>query len=101
MTAVRRWLIDNGACHRPGQAQFEAGERRSRWRVVRDPATHRAVLDQFAGDATAAGFVPRRLIGSPILGGDGNREFLVLLEIGAVREPGWKADVERVLASSV
>ncbi|MEX0710002.1 MAG: TlyA family RNA methyltransferase [Chloroflexota bacterium] len=102
LPAVRRLLADDGRVIALVKPQFEAGrEAVPRGGVVRDPATHRAVLDQFADDAMAAGFVPRQLLSSPILGGDGNREFLVLLEIGDVLDQGWTAQVERVLPSPV
>lgn len=102
LPAVRRLLTDDGRVVALVKPQFEAGrEAVPRGGVVRDPETHRAVLRQFADDAATAGFVPRRLISSPILGGDGNREFLALLEIGDAPDPAWAALVERVLPSHV
>jgi 23S rRNA (cytidine1920-2'-O)/16S rRNA (cytidine1409-2'-O)-methyltransferase len=102
LPAVRRLLTVDGRAIALVKPQFEAGrEAVPHGGVVRDPATHRAVLLQFAEDAASAGFVPRQLISSPILGGDGNREFLVLLEIGEVPDPGWTAQVERVLPPPV
>lgn len=58
--------------------QFEAGrEAVGRGGLVRDPAIHRAVCSavwQFLSDS---GWDPEQLIDSPILGGSGNREFLI------------------------
>ena len=82
--------------------QFEAGrDAVPRGGVVRDPATHRAVLERFARDAAAVGFGAQRLIGSPISGADGNREFLALLEADAPSGWDWQAQVERLLPSPV
>ena len=60
--------------------QFEAGkEAVPRGGVIRDPATHAAVLRRFAADATEAGFGLHGLIRSPVTGTDGNVEFLAHL----------------------
>ncbi len=58
--------------------QFEAGRARlGSGGVVRDPAVHRAVLDEVIdGLAVAAGLVVRDVIRSPLHGADGNVEFL-------------------------
>lgn len=90
--------------------QFEVGRGQvGKGGVVRDPAKHRAVLARVGEAARAAGFVPRGVIPSPILGPKGNREFLVHL-VGrspdAVRAPdgerqaaaSWTEEVEACLA---
>ena len=60
--------------------QFEAGrEAVPRGGVIRDPATHAAVLRRFATDAADAGFGLRGVIRSPVTGSDGNVEFLAHL----------------------
>jgi 23S rRNA (cytidine1920-2'-O)/16S rRNA (cytidine1409-2'-O)-methyltransferase len=72
----------------PGQVialvkpQFEVGRREaSRGSgVVRDPESHRAVLEEILGFAQAQGYQPRGLIRSPLLGPKGNVEFLLWLE---------------------
>ena len=57
--------------------QFEAGRARlGRGGVVRDPAVHRAVLDEVTAGLGAAGLVVRDVIRSPLHGADGNVEFL-------------------------
>jgi 23S rRNA (cytidine1920-2'-O)/16S rRNA (cytidine1409-2'-O)-methyltransferase len=102
LTAVRGLLAGGGRVIALVKPQFEAGrEAVPRGGVVRDPATHRAVLLRFAQDAAAAGFTPRTVIGSPVRGADGNREFLALLETGDHPEHGWAAQVERLLPSPV
>jgi 23S rRNA (cytidine1920-2'-O)/16S rRNA (cytidine1409-2'-O)-methyltransferase len=65
--------------------QFEAGRGRAEGGVVRDPAIHREVLDRVARDAAGLGLRPAGLIASPLLGPEGNREFLLRLDV----PPGW------------
>lgn len=57
--------------------QFEAGRADVKRGVVRDAAVHAAVVGRVAEDAAAAGLEPRDAIASPILGPQGNREFLL------------------------
>jgi 23S rRNA (cytidine1920-2'-O)/16S rRNA (cytidine1409-2'-O)-methyltransferase len=57
--------------------QFEAGKGRTDRGVVRDPAIHREVLERVTGHARTLGLGTRDVIASPILGPEGNREFLV------------------------
>jgi 23S rRNA (cytidine1920-2'-O)/16S rRNA (cytidine1409-2'-O)-methyltransferase len=62
--------------------QFEAGRGRTDHGVVRDPAVHREVLERVVVQAQASGLGTRDVIASPILGPQGNREFLVHLAAG-------------------
>jgi len=62
--------------------QFEAGRRAAKKGIVRDPQIHAAVCDEVAGFVAARGWGVAGILPSPILGGDGNREFL----IGAARD---------------
>jgi len=57
--------------------QFEAGRADVKRGVVRDASVHAAVLQRVAEDAAAVGLEPRDAIASPILGPQGNREFLL------------------------
>jgi 23S rRNA (cytidine1920-2'-O)/16S rRNA (cytidine1409-2'-O)-methyltransferase len=57
--------------------QFEAGRGRTDRGVVRDAAVHREVVERVIESAAGLGFGTRALITSPILGPEGNREFLV------------------------
>jgi 23S rRNA (cytidine1920-2'-O)/16S rRNA (cytidine1409-2'-O)-methyltransferase len=61
--------------------QFEAGRGQVPGGVVRDPAVHRATVEGAAAAAVAAGLVPTDVIASPILGPEGNREFLLHLRV--------------------
>ena len=59
--------------------QFEAGRGAvGKGGVVRDPGTHRAVLERVLAFAAAGGWRLRGLVASPVLGRSGNREFLAL-----------------------
>jgi 23S rRNA (cytidine1920-2'-O)/16S rRNA (cytidine1409-2'-O)-methyltransferase len=62
--------------------QFEAGRGGTDKGVVRDPAIHRAVLERTAITAQEAGLGIRGVIASPMLGAQGNREFLVHVGFG-------------------
>ena len=61
--------------------QFEAGRGETKGGVVRDPAVHARVLREVTDAAVAAGLEPRAEIESPILGPEGNREFLLHLRV--------------------
>jgi 23S rRNA (cytidine1920-2'-O)/16S rRNA (cytidine1409-2'-O)-methyltransferase len=62
--------------------QFEAGRADARGGVVRDPNVHRRVLREVTSRAATIGLGTRAVIASPILGPEGNREFLVHLQHG-------------------
>jgi len=71
---VRCWLRPGGDIVALIKPQFEAGpERVGRDGVVRD----QAVLEELLAWAADQGLTTVNLTSSPILGGDGNREFLV------------------------
>ena len=62
--------------------QFEAGKADAKGGVVRDRDVHRRVLHEAVARAAAIGIGTRAVIASPILGPEGNREFLVHLQAG-------------------
>jgi 23S rRNA (cytidine1920-2'-O)/16S rRNA (cytidine1409-2'-O)-methyltransferase len=57
--------------------QFEAGRRHIKKGIVRDPSIHAAVCEDIAAFVAALGWTVLGVIRSPILGGDGNAEFLL------------------------
>jgi len=78
--AVRRLLGDDGRVIALVKPQFEAGRGEvPRGGVVRDAATWRRVLEDVAAGARQADLYPDAVMRSPILGGDGNVEFLMAL----------------------
>jgi 23S rRNA (cytidine1920-2'-O)/16S rRNA (cytidine1409-2'-O)-methyltransferase len=102
LPAVRRLVRDGGWVIALVKPQFEAGRGAvPRGGVVRDPATHRTVLQDFAAGASRTGFAPTGVIGSPITGADGNREFLALLSAGGVPTIEWSSQVDTVAPSPV
>jgi 23S rRNA (cytidine1920-2'-O)/16S rRNA (cytidine1409-2'-O)-methyltransferase len=76
--------------------QFEAGRADARGGVVRDPDVHRRVLREVAATAAAAGIGMRGVIASPILGPEGNREFMCHLTAGPAG-----ADLEQQIDDAV
>jgi 23S rRNA (cytidine1920-2'-O)/16S rRNA (cytidine1409-2'-O)-methyltransferase len=61
--------------------QFEAGKSQvGRGGLVKDPQVHAAVLGRFINWAVDHEFRLLGLVASPILGAEGNKEFLVLLQ---------------------
>ena len=67
--------------------QFEAGrEKVGKKGVVRDPAVHLEVLEQFLEDAAGCGFTVKDITFSPIRGPEGNIEYLGFLSV-APSEP--------------
>jgi 23S rRNA (cytidine1920-2'-O)/16S rRNA (cytidine1409-2'-O)-methyltransferase len=66
--------------------QFEAGrEKVGKGGIVRDPAVHDEVLARITAFCVQQGWPAQDVIPSPILGADGNREFLALLHKGGER----------------
>jgi 23S rRNA (cytidine1920-2'-O)/16S rRNA (cytidine1409-2'-O)-methyltransferase len=63
--------------------QFEAGRGEVKGGVVRDPVVHARVLAGVAGQAAELGLEPFGAIASPILGPEGNREFLLAMRVAA------------------
>lgn len=57
--------------------QFEAGRKHVKKGIVRDPAIHAAVCDEIAAFAATLGWTVAGITPSPIVGGDGNKEFLL------------------------
>ena len=95
--AVHALLTASGRAVALIKPQFEAGRGEvPRGGVVRDPAVHARVLDRFGGDAVAAGFVPVGLLRSPVIGQEGNAEFLADLRcrVEAGSRPEWSGLVE-------
>ncbi len=79
--------------------QFEAGkEKVGKKGVVRDPATHKEVLDQFVALAADLQFNIMGLTYSPVKGPEGNIEFLAHLRLDG--EGGIQPDTGSVVAQA-
>lgn len=67
--------------------QFEVGRGEvGKGGIVRDPAAHEKVIAAVRHSSEELGLAVRGVCDSPITGADGNREFLILLELPAVRK---------------
>ena len=97
LPSVRDLLGPHGVVIALVKPQFEAGrEDVPRGGVVRDPTTWRRVLEAVAEDADSSGLAPLHVMRSPIAGGDGNVEFLMLLRAG-----GAPADIGAEVQAAV
>jgi 23S rRNA (cytidine1920-2'-O)/16S rRNA (cytidine1409-2'-O)-methyltransferase len=92
------------ACLRPEgrvvplvKPQFEAGRGQVKGGVVRDPAVHRSVLERIVGSAAGVGLGTAGVIASPILGPEGNREFLLDLHLGRGPAPNLASRLDAVV----
>jgi len=77
LPVVSGLLTGNGEALCLIKPQFEAGrEKVGKKGVVRDPETHKSVLDAFIGCSTQSGFAVKGMTHSPVKGPEGNIEFL-------------------------
>jgi 23S rRNA (cytidine1920-2'-O)/16S rRNA (cytidine1409-2'-O)-methyltransferase len=100
LPAAHRVLAPGGTVVALVKPQFEAGrEHVGRGGVVREPAVHRRVLQEFHSAAAISGFGVTGLTASPLRGPAGNIEFLAQLGPG---QPSLAMDVaiERALAEA-
>lgn len=58
--------------------QFEAGPNAGKRGIIRDEALHQAIIARVSDEVSALGVIVSETIPSPIEGGDGNREFLLI-----------------------
>jgi 23S rRNA (cytidine1920-2'-O)/16S rRNA (cytidine1409-2'-O)-methyltransferase len=82
LPVVRGWLSGPGEVIALIKPQFEAGKAQAaRARgVIRDPEIHRKVLLDVLSFSQGAGYEPKAIIRSPLLGPKGNTEFLAYLK---------------------
>ncbi len=100
LPAVWRLVGDEGRVVALIKPQFEAGRGQvGKGGIVRDPSTHRLVLERALAFAAAGGWLLGGLIDSPIRGRSGNREFLALWSKTPPDTPvAPEAAIERVMA---
>jgi 23S rRNA (cytidine1920-2'-O)/16S rRNA (cytidine1409-2'-O)-methyltransferase len=77
LPAVTRLLASEAGLTALIKPQFEVGPGETKKGVVRDEARQRQVCDDIAAKLRELGWQVSGIIPSPILGGDGNREFLI------------------------
>ncbi|MEG1720132.1 MAG: TlyA family RNA methyltransferase [Pseudoflavonifractor sp.] len=99
LPAVRGLLRAGGAVACLVKPQFEAGrEKVGKKGVVRDPAVHLEVLEQFLRHAQEADFTVKDITFSPIRGPEGNIEYLGYLIAGAGE--AWSGDLAALVRAS-
>jgi len=99
LPALRTLLKPEGQLVCLVKPQFEAGrEKVGKKGVVRDPAVHREVLEQFLINAAEANFTVKEMTFSPIRGPEGNIEYLGHLTVGAGAP--WAGDVAALVEAS-
>lgn len=81
LPALLPCLTDTADCIALVKPQFEVGKGQvGRGGIVTDPQKHRRVLNEIKDAAVEIGLHPVGLLESPILGAEGNREFLMHLK---------------------
>ncbi len=99
LPAVHGLLKENGQVACLIKPQFEAGrEKVGKKGVVRDPAVHEEVLEQFLKNAKDSGFTVLGITYSPIQGPEGNIEYLGFLQKGMLPETAF--DLKKVVNES-
>ena len=100
LPALRGLLKEDGQVVCLVKPQFEAGrEKVGKKGVVRDPAVHLEVLQNFLNHAREAGFTVKDMTFSPIRGPEGNIEYLGHLLAGGDGCP-WSGNLEALVAAS-
>jgi len=95
LPSVRHWLAPDGHVVALIKPQFEAGRSQvGKGGIVRDPATHRSVVEGVVSWVAEHGWYVHGLTSSPLRGAKGNIEFLVWL---GVRAPERAVDVGAAL----
>lgn len=96
LPAVRTLLKEDGQVVCLVKPQFEAGrEKVGKKGVVRDPAVHREVLENFVAAAGGLGFAVAGMSFSPVRGPEGNIEYLAWLKTAGENVEVDCADIVR------
>ncbi len=99
-TAVS-WLTDDGEVVSLIKPQFEAGrEHVGKGGVVRDPATHRSVLEAVTREMGSVGLGLKGLMASPLVGPAGNVEFLGWWGLGSAGDEVIGAWIDGAMAEA-
>jgi 23S rRNA (cytidine1920-2'-O)/16S rRNA (cytidine1409-2'-O)-methyltransferase len=96
LPAVHSLLTENGQVVCLVKPQFEAGrEKVGKKGVVRDPAVHQEVLENFVASAAGLGFSVAGMTFSPVRGPEGNIEYLAWLKVQGESVPVDCGDIVR------
>ena len=97
LPGVRLVIADEADCVALIKPQFEVGKGEvGRRGIVTDPAKHKRVLSETMVSAACVGLIAVGLIESPILGAEGNREFLAHLRPAPTGQPVPEAIFDRI-----
>ena len=89
LPALRPCISDSADCVALIKPQFEVGKGEvGRGGIVTEPAKHRRVLHEIKNVAFSHGLFAVGLIESPILGAEGNKEFLMHMKPAGQENPG-------------
>ena len=79
---LRRFSSDNAYCVALIKPQFENGKvKNGKNGVIKDPKVHKRIVDDICLFSQGLGFSDIKTVPSSILGGDGNKEFLMYFKI--------------------
>lgn len=93
LPSVYNILNERSDCVALIKPQFEVGKGEvGRGGIVTDPSRHKRVLFEVEAVARSLGFAVMHLIESPILGAEGNREFLIHLKRGEEAAPRRRSE---------
>ena len=99
LPAIRLLLKETGFVVCLVKPQFEAGKDKiGKKGVVRDPAVHLEVLEQFLVHASESGFFVKDITFSPVRGPEGNIEYLGYLSISP--ESSYQGDLQALVKES-
>lgn len=99
LPTLRTLMKEGGQVAALVKPQFEAGrEKVGKKGVVRDPAVHLEVLEQFLVHADEADFTVKGITFSPIRGPEGNIEYLGFLQVG--RGEPYGGDLKEIVTQS-
>ena len=99
LPVIKTFLKPDGQVLSLIKPQFEAGKDKvGKKGVVREPATHQEVLDNFVSLVDGLGFKSLGLTFSPVKGPEGNIEFLGHLSLDNVE--GIRPDTAQVVADA-
>ena len=94
-------LIPNGKVCCLVKPQFEAGrEKVGKGGIVRDKQTHKDVLLKTITTSTKLGYSVENLTYSPITGGGGNIEFLMILKLDNMKNVSSEINIDEVIESA-
>ena len=97
LPAMRPCLTENADCVALIKPQFEVGKGEvGRGGIVTDRSKHKRVIIEIKQAAIETGCYPVGLIESPILGAEGNREFLIYLKLAAATDSEMALTEERI-----